>query len=69
MTSEDEVLERLSRCGELRSHKIVVVIEDDCVTLRGVVSSFYQKQMAQEAVMPMLKGIMGFSNKIVVKHS
>jgi osmotically-inducible protein OsmY len=57
---------RRSRIFDLR--ELEVEQEDECVMLRGSVSSFYHKQLAQELVKASLEGV-EVINEICVEYS
>ncbi|MCC9603006.1 BON domain-containing protein [Stieleria sp. JC731] len=52
--------------GPAELRRVRVSIHDGCVQLDGVVASYYQKQLAQEAVRPLAIG-MQISNRLQVK--
>ena len=65
MTLEDRVVDALDRHPHLSRRRVRVTTEHGRVVLRGRVSSFFEKQLAQEAVRR-LDGIQEISNEIEV---
>jgi hypothetical protein len=55
VASEARAVLRRSRIFDLR--ELEVVQEEECVVLRGSVTSFYHKQLAQELVKASLDGV------------
>lgn len=60
-----QVREALDRTGDLRFLRVGVSAHEGLVTLKGRVSSYYAKQLAQSAAMR-LDGVEALKNEIVV---
>ena len=55
----------IERHPHLKAHRVCIETEEGRVTLRGVVNSYYQKQMAQEALRR-LEGVHHIDNHLEV---
>ena len=64
-TFAEQVGNALSSNPHLSGRKLRIETEDGRVVLLGTVSSYYQKQMAQEAVRR-IEGLRGIDNRLTV---
>jgi osmotically-inducible protein OsmY len=62
---EDRVHSAIAANPYLAGRNLRFETEDGCVTLRGVVNSYFQKQMAQEALRK-VEGVAGIDNHLEV---
>ena len=70
MVDQADVLERagnaISRSPHLMNKKIRLKMEGDCVQILGTVSSFFEKQIAQETLRPIVTPLR-IENDLVVQ--
>ncbi len=65
---DDRVLSALEHSPYLARRKLRFEASQGCVTLRGVVGSYFQKQMAQEAIRH-VDGVDEIANELEVTRS
>ena len=53
----DSICRVLAACPHLKSSEVKVKIIGNSVVLEGTVQSYYVKQMAQQAILPLLNGM------------
>ena len=65
-----QCMELVLRESFLRRYKLSVTKLEEEIFIRGIVDSFYHKQIAQEAIIRLMKGksYQGLTNEIEVKN-